>query len=103
MLFRTPRTLGPMPVQGFAEGTNLGGNNTCFKDFDQAQEYLTKTFKTPEGVSYLDKINASFAKFWASTSKTHQRTKLSSKSQRAPIQWNTSKLTEYLFFLCKSW
>lgn len=98
MLFRTPQALKPMVVQDFAQGRELGGNNTCFKSFEEAQEYLTKAFTNPQGVSYLEKINASFAMYWSMLAKTSKK----SKAARPPLEWTSNKLLEYIFFLCKS-
>ncbi|KAJ9097516.1 hypothetical protein QFC20_006173 [Naganishia adeliensis] len=100
---RTPQSLPPINFIAFAQGSALGGNNTCFTGYKELREVLTATFGNAEG-SYLVKINKTFDTY-CELSGNHQGRKKSKEikpndsNDKQELDWSSSTFVDYLCFL----
>ncbi|KAJ9097517.1 hypothetical protein QFC20_006174 [Naganishia adeliensis] len=106
----TPRSLRHIEVRGFANGSDLGGNNTCFTGYKELREFLTSTFRNDQ-ISYLDKINSAFDEYCAivrhednsvdgqDKNMTDGKPNSKEPSKKDGLSWSSSKFVDYLCFL----
>jgi hypothetical protein len=96
-------------VYTLATGSALGGNNTCFADYNECRRLLTEKFGNANG-SYLYKINASWDQYLVHrdaeeneelASPSPNDLESSTSENKENLIWSGSLLTDYLFFLCK--